>query len=235
MEEGEGTKRARQRYDCIARELRDGLRHPTLGFHPNRGEDDWWKAGAERFAKMVAAFAIAPRHRVVDYGCGSLRLGGHFMRYLERGNYFGLDVAGDLIAMGRELIGEQIVADRAPHLASIDENALASAESFGAAFVVCEAVDYHVFPDELGFFYRALARLTHRPGSVLLLGVRIAYVEIEYASGCWARPLTHFEKALAPLAYVKSHFAQAGGAKHAAVTSATLEFRRTFCTGPDVA
>lgn len=224
----EGTKEARRRYDRIAQKLRDGQRHPTLGFHPDRGDSDWWQAGAFRFEKMVKTFAIAPHHRVIDYGCGSLRLGGHFMRHLERGNYFGLDVAADLIAMGRELIGADIVAGRAPHLAVIEEPALAAAEAFGAAFLFSEAVDYHVVPDELDFYYGTLKRLVHMPDSRLLLSVRIADTEHEYIQGCWARPLEHFQRVLAPLVYVASHYVQVGaaGGKHAGVTSATLEFRR---------
>jgi hypothetical protein len=224
----DGTKEARRRYDRIAEKLRGGQRHPTLGFHPDRSETDWWQAGEFRFTKMIKAFAIAPHHRVIDYGCGSLRLGGHFMRYLERGNYFGLDVAGDLIAMGRELIGPEIVADRAPHLALIEEPALEAAEAFGASFLFSEAVDYHVVPDELDYYYRTLLRLVHVPGSALLLSVRIGDVEQEYIQGCWARPLEHFQRVLAPLAYVDSHFVQVGaaGGKHAGITSATLRFRR---------
>jgi SAM-dependent methyltransferase len=228
MTTSDGTKEARRRYDRIAQRLRGGMRHPTLGFHPDRAETDWWQAGDARFKKMISAFPIAPHHRVIDYGCGSLRLGGHFMRYLEPGNYFGLDVAQDLIAIGRELIGEDVVAERAPHLATIGEQSLADAEAFGASFLFSEAVDYHVVPDELDFYYTALKRLVHLPGSSLLLSVRMADVEHEYIQGCWARPWEHFVKVLAPLSFAKAHFVQVGaaGGKHAGVTSTTLEFRR---------
>ncbi len=228
----DGTKEARRRYDRIAEKLRGGQRHPTLGFHPDRGDEDWWQAGRDRFQKMIKTFAIAPSDRVIDYGCGSLRLGGHFMRHLEPGHYFGLDVTADLIAMGCELIGAETVAERAPHLAVIDESALAEAETFGASFLFSEAVDYHVVPDELDFYYATLLRLTRAPGSTLLLSVRMADTDHEYIQGCWARPLEHFIRVLAPLVYVKSHFVQVGahGGKHAGIASATLQFRRTAPT-----
>lgn len=224
----DGTKEARRRYDRIAEKLRGGQRHPTLGFHPDRSETDWWQAGEHRFLKMVRSFAMQPRDRVIDYGCGSLRLGGHFMRHLERGHYFGLDVAADLIAIGRELVGEGIIADRAPKLAVIDAQSLAEAEAFGASILFSEAVDYHVVPEELDFYYSALLRLVHLPGARLLLSVRMADTDREYIQGCWARPLQHFKRALAPLAYVDSHYVQVGaaGGKHAGIGSATLEFRR---------
>jgi SAM-dependent methyltransferase len=228
VDEQDGTKEARRRYDRIAERLRGGHRHPTLGFHPDRGDADWWQAGEFRFAKMVKSFGIAPAHRVIDYGCGTLRLGGHFMRYLDRGNYFGMDVAADLIAMGRELVGEEIVADRNPHLAIIGEPALADAEAFRTNFLFSEAVDYHVVPDELDFYYAALRRLVDAPSARLLLSVRMASTDHEYVQGCWARPLQHFVDVLSPLAYIDAHYVQHGasGGKHAGVTSATLEFRR---------
>ncbi len=110
----DGTREGQRRYDRLAERLRAGHRHPTLGYHPDRGDADWWQAGQARFSKMIETFGIAPQDRVIDYGCGTLRLGGHFMRYLDRGGYFGLDVAQDLITMGRELVGEDVIADRAP-------------------------------------------------------------------------------------------------------------------------
>ena len=130
--------------------------------------------------------------------------------------------------MGRELVGAEIVADRRPHLATIDEQSLAAAQAFETSFLFSEAVDYHVVPDELGFYYDALCRLASAPGCSLLLGVRLADSVTEYMGGTWARPLQHFVEALAPLAYVKSHFVQVGaaGGKSEGITSATLEFRR---------
>lgn len=227
-DEQDGTKKGRAIYDRIARKLREGRRHPTLGFHPDRGDADWWQAGEGRFRKVVHVFKILPKHRVIDYGCGTLRLGGHFIRFLDRGNYFGLDVSADLIGIGRELVGADIIADKAPHLAAIDGHSLAEAQEFGAAFVFSEAVAYHVLPNELDFYYTALKRLASVPGSVLLISVRLADIDSEYIQGCWARPLDAYVQALAPLKYVGLHFMQTGpaGDKHAGIGSATLEFRR---------
>src|ERR1700749_745051 len=224
----DGTREARRRYDGMARKLGGGRPHPTLGFHPDRSEADWWQAGAARFDNMVEMHAITPRDRVIDYGCGTLRLGGHFIRFLDRGNYFGLDVADDFLAMGKELVGADLIADRAPLLATIGEHSLAAAETFGASILFSEAVDYHVVPDELKYYYRALLRLAHRPGSRLLLSVRLADDEREYIRGCWARPVTHFQERLSPLIYVTSHDLKAGFRKgcDSGVTRATLEFKR---------
>jgi SAM-dependent methyltransferase len=44
---------------------------------------------------------LQPHHYLVDVGCGSLRGGIHFVRYLEPGHYFGLDISGRLLSAGR--------------------------------------------------------------------------------------------------------------------------------------
>jgi SAM-dependent methyltransferase len=49
-----------------------------------------WAIGRYVFDFLVEAGCL-PRHRVLDFGCGALRLGIHAIRYLDAGNYFGID------------------------------------------------------------------------------------------------------------------------------------------------
>lgn len=39
----------------------------------------------------MRALGLRPEHRLLDIGCGSLRAGKHFIPYLERGHYFGIE------------------------------------------------------------------------------------------------------------------------------------------------
>ena len=222
-----GTSRACRRYTALAKRLRAGHRHPTLSL-PEDWDADVWQSGRARVATLVETFAIKPAHRVIDYGCGTLRLGAHLIGFLDRGNYFGLDVAPDLIALGSERVNAEILSEKVPLLAGIDEHALARAQSFQAAFLISESVSFHVFPDELDFYYAALRRLVAVPGSVLILGTRLADVEIRFADGSWARPLQHFVEALAPLTYLGAYPEQVGGivGKRKDIKGATLAFRR---------
>lgn len=43
---------------------------------------------------------LQPQHRLLDIGCGSLRLGHHAVRYLDAGNYFGTDLNPSLLEAG---------------------------------------------------------------------------------------------------------------------------------------
>lgn len=74
---------------------------------------------------------LQPGHKLVDVGCGALRGGIHFAAYLNRGNYFGLDVNPSLIAAGKLELDEAGLQDKEAHLAVSDKFELAA---FGAHF-----------------------------------------------------------------------------------------------------
>jgi SAM-dependent methyltransferase len=44
---------------------------------------------------------LVPEHKFLDVGCGCLRGGIHFIRYLNEGNYYGLDMNLSLIDAGK--------------------------------------------------------------------------------------------------------------------------------------
>ena len=63
---------------------------------------------------------LEPEHKLIDIGCGALRGGRHFVRYLEEGNYYGLDINASLLDAGRgELAAEGLLGKR-PNLLAND-------------------------------------------------------------------------------------------------------------------
>jgi SAM-dependent methyltransferase len=64
---------------------------------------------------------LRPGHRLVDVGCGALRGGIHFAAYLDRGNYFGLDVNASLLEAGRQELAQAGLQAKAAHLAVSDK------------------------------------------------------------------------------------------------------------------
>lgn len=79
----------------VAHELRhlaSGIEHPTLG---NKSLSD----GRVTFEALLN-LGLARTHRIVDFGCGSLRLGRHLIEYLDGGQYWGLDVTQRFIRIG---------------------------------------------------------------------------------------------------------------------------------------
>jgi len=73
--------------------------------NPNR----WWRKGTGRLwdeiGKLQFNFLVKnglePKHFLLDVGCGNLRGGIHFIRFLEEGHYFGIDKNQEFLDGGK--------------------------------------------------------------------------------------------------------------------------------------
>jgi SAM-dependent methyltransferase len=78
-------------------------------WYPSPAETDWHRAAVggmwEEIGRLQFDFLIReglrPGHTLLDIGCGSLRGGVHFARYLNPGNYVGADIGAELLGAGR--------------------------------------------------------------------------------------------------------------------------------------
>ena len=86
------------------------------GSHREAVGGRWDEIGRWQFDLLVA-HGLLPNSRLLDVGCGALRGGIHFVRYLEPGNYYGQDMNASLIKAGREVeLAQAGLTDRDPHL-----------------------------------------------------------------------------------------------------------------------
>lgn len=62
----------------------------------------WWdEIGRLQFG-FLKSVGLSPDHFLLDVGCGSLRGGVHFVRYLNPGHYYGIDINESLLDAGYE-------------------------------------------------------------------------------------------------------------------------------------
>jgi SAM-dependent methyltransferase len=88
----------------------------AVGEHRSLVGGMWDEIGELQFNFMKSA-GLLPDHRLLDVGCGSLRGGLHFIRYLDAGNYYGIDMNVSLLRAGREVeLPRAGLADKNPHL-----------------------------------------------------------------------------------------------------------------------
>ncbi len=99
---------------------------------------------------MVAlqAEGMQPHHRLLDIGCGALRLGCRAVPYLDPGHYWGTDASADLMAAG--YAQELTAQDRLPAAQLIADGVFAFAG-------VPDTIDYAI----------AFAVFTHLPPGTL--------------------------------------------------------------------
>lgn len=96
----------------------------------------WEEIGALQLAFMQAR-GLAVSDRLLDMGCGALRGGIHFVRFLEPARYHGLDINASLIEAGRRELAEAGLAGREARL-MVDDGFAAS--RFGVRFDAALAV-----------------------------------------------------------------------------------------------
>jgi SAM-dependent methyltransferase len=90
----------------------------------------WEEIGALQL-DFLRARGLAPHHRFVDVGCGALRGGLHFIRYLDAGNYHGLDINPSLLEAGRAELRAAGLEGKQPRLEADAEFRLSR---FGQSF-----------------------------------------------------------------------------------------------------
>lgn len=59
----------------------------------------WEELGLLQF-EFLKKRGLKPEHRLLDVGCGCLRGGVHFTKYLDEGKYYGIDINKSLIDAG---------------------------------------------------------------------------------------------------------------------------------------
>ena len=80
----------------------------------------WDEMGQLQFDFLLAQ-GLMPSDVLLDIGCGSLRGGIHFIRYLEPGNYLGVEKEAELLRRGVEVeLGTETFRTRRPDLVTSD-------------------------------------------------------------------------------------------------------------------
>jgi SAM-dependent methyltransferase len=82
------------------------------------GEKHWARRGLFQL-DFLRARGLTPDGRLLDVGCGPIRAGVHFIRYLEVGNYSGIDYNRSFIDAAEAVLIEEDLAKKRPSLATV--------------------------------------------------------------------------------------------------------------------
>jgi len=158
----------------VGEKLCRGRAHRTLGkrkFDPRRPsaaapmhDAESFAAGTSSLLGRLRELGLASHHTVVEFGCGSLRIGQHFIRILEPGRYWGLDITDRFFSDGLTMLDARERNAKSPACRVISSSTLDEAAQAKPDFVVSIAVLKHVPEHELELYFGRVARLMH-PGT----------------------------------------------------------------------
>ena len=152
--------------EAVERRLAGGEVHATLGGESAAGEH-FQRTGRAMFERLCRE-GLRPDMRVVDYGCGSLRVGRHVIAHQAPGAYTGLDLVARFFEEGRATLDPELVAGKRPAFGVIGEDELARRAREPADLVYSTGVVIHVPRSELDEYLARLARLVAPGGRVLI-------------------------------------------------------------------
>jgi len=185
------------------RKLRNGRHHSTLGARgwatSGSCAVDWDSSSFSARGlvnwRQIVALGLKPDMRCVDFGCGSLRLGQHAIRYLERSNYWGVDLTDSFIRSGIALLEPGLIDLKQPRLGVISDALLAEIRDWAPGFIFANAVVQHVPLDELPRFFRTVAAMMAPSTRAFVLFVADDRVR-RIKSASWAYPPQLLEAAV---------------------------------------
>ncbi len=90
----------------------------------------WEELGHLQLEFLIKS-GLKPNHKLLDIGCGCLRGGVHYVKYLQEGNYYGLDINNSLIEAGKIELKKADLIKKKPNLIVDDKF---SFDKFGSKF-----------------------------------------------------------------------------------------------------
>lgn len=178
--------------ESVGAALAGKKQHASLGPVLKTGRNET----ALRTFKELIAQGISPADTLVDYGCGTLRVGRPFIEFLEPDRYIGMDIDQRIIDVGRGNLPAELIASKRPVLEVISPESLSRVAAKQPKWIFSKGVLQHVPPDELNEFFESLAHLVHA-GAVAFVFARCAQESTTLSAKTWLHDLDQLEKAAA--------------------------------------
>jgi SAM-dependent methyltransferase len=117
--------------------------HQAIGGH--------WEEMGQLQSDFLIKQGLKPHHTLLDIGCGTLRGGRFFIRYLNAGNYTGMDISAGAIEYGQKLLVEEGLSDKNPRLLVNKNKDLKFHEFPGEKFdyLLAQSVFTHLKPEHI--------------------------------------------------------------------------------------
>jgi hypothetical protein len=138
------------------------------GIHPAIGAVARAVRAPTELLDILLGHGLEPGHVVVDYGCGSFRLGKALIEYLEPAHYWGLDVIDEFLESGLALLEPELKSQKRPNARVINAANLAETAAAKPDFVISWHVCSKVPPARLADYFGKIVSLLGPTGVALV-------------------------------------------------------------------
>ncbi len=140
----------------------DVRRRTAKGAVGTQSEERWQAAGRKQF-RFLRERGLKRSDSLLEIGCGNLRAGRRFIRYLKPGHYTGVDISPEILLAAQDTIVEYELQEKEPRLYLVSGTGLAflAAQSFDV--VHAHSVFTHTPLEVVTAYFEAVHRVL-RPG-----------------------------------------------------------------------
>ncbi|MFI9150285.1 class I SAM-dependent methyltransferase [Streptomyces sp. NPDC053367] len=98
----------------------DTARSPQAAIGGNPSPERWLEIGRMQFDYLLG-HGLRPQDRMLEIGCGNLRAGWRFIRHLEPGHYYGIDISPDILIEAKKTLVRYGLQDKVPYLTPVED------------------------------------------------------------------------------------------------------------------
>jgi len=151
--------------ESVLKKICSGRPHASLG--SNISNDSKKKALAT-FEYLIAS-PLGRDEIVVDYGCGTLRIGRHLINYLSPCCYVGMDLDEKILDAGLQLLDKKISQTKQPLLLPISRSNIIRVAELVPTLIFAKGVLQHIPPSGIDEFFANVAAMASQDTKILIM------------------------------------------------------------------
>ena len=141
----------------------------------------------------LVANRLRPNHSLLDVGCGTLRAGRHFIRYLDAERYSGFELSPKALDFAHSLIEREGLADKMPTLTLNKSRTLCFPELNNQFdYLLAQSVFTHLMPEHIEECFAHVGKLMHEQSLFFFTFGESAKLEQRSEKG-FQQPFSFFE------------------------------------------
>ena len=111
---------------------------------PHAAVGGFWEEMGRLQLKYLKDHGLQPQHTLLDFGCGTLRAGRHFIRFLAAGCYTGVDISPAALEYAKNLVREEGLSDKNARLLLNEQVDRTFADLGTFDFILAQSVFSHL-------------------------------------------------------------------------------------------